>query len=153
MYCVCFSKGKWLHYLMPFSEHLSFTRLTAVQMAVAASIMIGSLCCFNHNSIARNLYIDNGKMKGRWKDCQKSWENVFLLIRLNMVPWFSAHFYVDWKHFEAGIVFCWTLVRYPLLGILTWSLQVIQFYNCSWHTQLLVRCTVSLCWGDEQYKE
>lgn len=51
MYCVHFSKAKWLHCLMPFSEHRSFTRVTGVQMAVAAATMAGCLQCCNHNSI------------------------------------------------------------------------------------------------------
>lgn len=43
--CVRFSKAKWSHCLMPFSEHLRFTCVTAVQVAVAASATVG-LCTF-----------------------------------------------------------------------------------------------------------
>lgn len=131
MYCVHFSKAKWLRYLMPFSEHLSFTHVTAVQTAVGASTMAGTQQCFNQDSIARTLYMGNGKMRGRWKDCQLSWKNIFLLIRLNTVPWFSARFYVDWKLFEAGIVLSWMLVRCPLLGTLScrWSSFIIAGFS------------------------
>lgn len=134
------------------SEHQSFTHVTAIEMAVAASTMVGTLHRFNCNSTVRTLYTGNGKMKGRWKDCQRSWKTIFLLIRLNMVLWFSAHFYVDRKHFEAGIVFCWMWVRYPLLGILSQSSGDAVLQLQSAHTAFSqVHC--SLCWADEQYEE
>lgn len=47
------------------SEQQSFTHVTAIEMAVAASTMVGTLHRFNRNSTVRPLYIGNGKMKGR----------------------------------------------------------------------------------------
>lgn len=134
------------------SEHQSFTHVTAIEMAVAASTMVGTLHRFNCNSTMTTLYTGNGKMKGRWKDCQRSWKTIFLLIRLNIVPWFSAHFYVDRKHFEAGSVFCWMWVRYPLLGILSRSSGDAVLQLQSAHTAFS-QAHCSLCWADEQYEE